>query len=322
MRRLGRILLMIIAFLLLVLLIGPLLIPVPPLKGTVPPQQLADPDSLFAEANGLTVHYKRAGQGEPLFILLHGFGASVFSWREVMAPLSQFGTVIAFDRPAFGLTERPLPGQWQGENPYTAEAQVRLTLALMDKLDVPKAILVGNSAGGTIAALAALSAPERVQALILVSPAIYGGGGAPSWVRMLSGLPQVRRLGPLWVRSLVVRLEGSLPSAWHDPSKITPEVWAGYKKSLQVENWDRAFWEFTLAGRPQDLEKQLDLLTLPTLVITGDDDRWVPTAQSVRLSEELPNAKLAVIPNCGHLSHEECPQEFMQAVTVFLHGLH
>lgn len=318
MRRLGRILLIIIAFLLLVLLIGPLVIPVPPLKGTVPAEQLADPDSLFVEVNGLAVHYKRAGQGEPVFILLHGFGASAFSWREVMAPLSQFGTVIAFDRPAFGLTERPLPGQWQGENPYTAEAQVGLTLALMDALDVPQAMLVGNSAGGTIAMLTALRAPQRVPALILVSPAVYGGGGAPSWVRLLSGLPQVRRIGPLLVRFLVARLEASLPSAWHDPGKITSEVWAGYKKPLQVENWDRAFWEFTLAGRSQDLEQQLDRITTPTLVVTGDDDRWVPTAQSIRLSGELLNAELAVIPNCGHVSHEECPQEFMAAVTSFL----
>ena len=320
MRHLIRILLITIAFLLLLLLIVPLLIPVPPLKGTVPAQQLADPDSAFVEANGLTVHYKRAGQGEPVLVLLHGFGASAFSWREVMPPMSEFGTVIAFDRPAFGLTERPLPGQWQGENPYTAESQVDLALALMDALDIPKAVLVGNSAGGTIAMLTALRAPERVQALILVSPAVYGGGGTPSWARLLSGLPQMRRIGPLLVRFLVARLEAALPSAWHDPSKISPEVWAGYKKPLQVEDWDRAFWEFNLASRPQDLENQLDRFTLPVLVITGDDDRWVPTAESIRLSKELPNADLVVIPDCGHVSHEECPQEFMAAVTGFLEG--
>jgi pimeloyl-ACP methyl ester carboxylesterase len=270
------------------------------------------------EADGLTVHYKKAGQGEPVLVLLHGFGSSTFSWREVMAPLSKFGTAIAFDRPAFGLTERLLPGQWVGENPYTAEAQVRLTIALMDRLGVQKAILVGNSAGGSIAMLTALRFPERVQALVLVSPAIYGGGGAPSWTRPLLRLPQVQRLAPLLVRFLVSRLEGSLPSAWHDPSKIGPEVWVGYKKPLQADNWDRAFWEFTAAGRPLDLEKHLDRITMPTLVITGDDDRWVPTAQSVRLAGELPNAQLAVIPNCGHVSQEECPEEFMEAVAGFL----
>lgn len=313
-----RILGLVLLLLVLGLVVGPFIVPIPPLQGTLPAQQLADPDSSFVEVGGLTVHYKARGQGQPAFVLLHGFGASVFSWREVIEPLAEFGTVIAFDRPAFGLTERPLPGSWQGDNPYTAEAQVNLTLALMDALGVPQAILVGNSAGGTIAALTALRAPERVQALILVSPAIYGGGGPPSWVRPLLALPQVRRLGPLLVRVLVTRLEGALPSAWHDPSKIKPEVWSGYKKPLQVEDWDRAFWEFVTAGRPLQLETRLERITIPTLVITGDDDRWVPTAQSVRLSSELPNARLVVVPNCGHVAQEECPQDFMQAVIAFL----
>ncbi len=56
------------------------------------------------------MHYKKYGDGEKVFILLHGFGASLFSWREIVEPLSQYGTVIAYDRPAFGLTERPM--QW------------------------------------------------------------------------------------------------------------------------------------------------------------------------------------------------------------------
>jgi pimeloyl-ACP methyl ester carboxylesterase len=284
----------------------------------VPAEQLADADSLFIEVNGLKVHYKRMGEGQPVFLLLHGFGSSTFSWREVMTPLAQFGTSIAFDRPAFGLTERPLSGEWQGENPYSTDAQVNLAIGLLDALAVEKAILVGNSAGGTISMLTALRAPERVQALILVSPAVYGETGAPLYVRLALKLPQVRRLGPLFVRFLVTQLEGSLPSAWHDPSKIGPDVWEGYKKPLRVDNWDRAFWEFNLASRSGGLEAQLAALTLSTLVITGDDDRWVPTAQSIRLGGELPNAELVVIPNCGHVAQEECPEEFLQAVTAFL----
>ena len=102
--------------LLLVLLVGPFLVPLPPVPGTVPAQQLADPDSHFVQINGLNVHYKIMGQGQPVFILLHGFGASLFSWHAVMEPLSQTGTVIAYDRPAFGLTERPM--QWSGQDPY------------------------------------------------------------------------------------------------------------------------------------------------------------------------------------------------------------
>ena len=119
---------------LVVLVLGPFLIPVPPLKDTLPPDQLADPDSRFVKISGLRVHSKTAGQGRPVLILLHGFGASAFSWREVMVPLGEFGTVVAFDRPAFGLTDRPLPGEWRDENPYSVDAAVQLTVGLLDEL--------------------------------------------------------------------------------------------------------------------------------------------------------------------------------------------
>jgi pimeloyl-ACP methyl ester carboxylesterase len=149
----------VIAFLLVVLLVGPFLVPVQPLEETLPPQALADADSQFIEINDLVVHVKTLGQGEPVFVLLHGFGARLYSWQPVMASFSQLGTVIAFDRPAFGLTERPL--NWTGTNPYSPQAQVELVLGLLDHFNVQQAILVGNSAGGTIAMQAALAYPER-----------------------------------------------------------------------------------------------------------------------------------------------------------------
>lgn len=317
-KRIARWLLALVALLLLVALVGPFLIPLGPLAGTVPPEELADPDSRFVEVNGLRVHYKAAGQGEPTLILLHGFAASVFSWREVMAPLAAEGTVIAFDRPASGLTERVLAGEWQGENPYTVEAQADLTVGLMDRLGVEKAVLVGNSAGGTIALLTALRHPTRVEALVLVDAAIYEGGGAPAWVRPLLGLPQAERLGLWLIRSFPSWGERLGRAAWHDPTKITPEVWDGYRKPAQVQNWDRALWELTLASRPLGLAKRLAEVQVPTLVITGDDDRVVPTAQSIRLAQELPNAELAVLPACGHVPQEECPEAFLGAVQGFL----
>jgi len=326
MKRWVPIVLIIIIVLLLILLVIPLLIPVPPLEGTVPPEQLADPDSRFVDVNGLRVHYKIAGQGEPALVLLHGFGASVFSWREVMEPLaeslaSEISTVIAFDRPAFGLTERPLPGQWEGESPYGAEAQVELTVGLLDALGVEQAILVGNSAGGTIAMLTALTYPQRVQALVLVDAAVYAHGGLPSLVRLLASTPQMQRIGPLVARRIRGWGIDFARSAWHDPSKMTAEVWEGYLKPLQAENWDRALWELTRSSDSHNLDERLAEIRMPCLVITGDDDRIVPMEQSIRLADELPDAELVVIPDCGHIPHEECPEPFLQAVTDFLGGL-
>ncbi|HNO94564.1 MAG TPA: alpha/beta hydrolase, partial [Anaerolineales bacterium] len=197
---------------LVILLVGPFLIPVPPLENTVTAESLADEDSQFIEVNGLNVHYKTYGTGEPVFILLHGFGASLFSWHEVTAPLAEYGTVIAYDRPAFGLTERPL--EWEGESPYSQDAQVELVIGLMDALGIEKAILVGNSAGGTVSMLTALKYPERIESLILVDPAVYAGGGAPSWIRPLLGTPQMRHVGPLISRQLQAQGVEFIKTAW------------------------------------------------------------------------------------------------------------
>ena len=309
----------ILVTLFLAVIIGPFLVSVPPLESTKSVEQLADADSQFIELSGFKVHYKTYGQGEPTFILLHGFGASLFSWHEVTEPLSKFGTVIAYDRPAFGLTERPL--NWEGENPYSPQAQVDLVIGLMNKLNIEKAILIGNSAGGTISMQVTLQYPERVQALILVDAAVYAGGGAPAWVRPLLSTPQFNHLGPLLSRQLQTQGTEFIKTAWHDPTKITLDIFDGYKKPLQAENWDKALWFLTVASKESGLAERLHEFSLPILVITGDDDRIVPTEQSLRLADEIPGAKLKVIPQCGHVPHEECPNEFMQAVIEFLTAL-
>ncbi len=301
---------------LLVVLVGPLLVPVPALENTQDRRELADRDSQFLQVKGWEIHTKQAGSGDPVFILLHGFGASTFSWREVIQPLSRRGTVVAYDRPAFGLTQRPLT--WEGANPYSPDAQVDLVLGLLAELGVEQAILVGNSAGGAIALETALRYPERVQALILVDAAVYTGGGSPRWIRPLLSTPQLDHLGPLLARRIANQGDDFLASSWHDPSKITPSVYQGYRLPLQVDNWDRALWELTKASYQFDFEGRLENLSVPTLVVTGDDDRVVPTAESLRLAGEITEADLAVLENCGHLPQEECPQSFLNAVEAFL----
>jgi pimeloyl-ACP methyl ester carboxylesterase len=307
-----------VGILLLILFIGPFIVPIPPLEDTLPPKELAGPDSQFLEIDGIEVHYQSAGEGEPAFFLLHGFAASLFSWREVWEPLSQIGHVVAYDRPAFGLTERPMLEDWGDVNPYTIESQTQLLIHLMDELEIEMAILVGNSAGGTQALYAYLHYPERVQALILVDPAIYTGGGAPAWSKFLLGTPQMRRIGPWLIRSITTWGESAIDLAWHNPSLVTPEVIESYKLPLRAENWDRALWEFTLASRELDLDTRLDEVSVPTLVITGDDDRIVPTEDSIRLAGEIAGAELVILPNCGHLPQEECPEPFLEAVRGFI----
>jgi pimeloyl-ACP methyl ester carboxylesterase len=301
-------------------LVGPFLIPVPPLKRTYPPQTLADEDSEFIDIDGLNIHVKRMGQGEPVFLLLHGFAASLYSWQMVMKPFSQLGTVIAYDRPGFGLSEHPL--SWQGQNPYSADAQVDLVIGLLDHFGVQQAILVGSSAGGTVSIQVALAYPERVSAMILVDAAVYIGSHTTGWLYPLLNTPQMRHLGPLIARQILARGQDLIKMAWHDPSRLPPEMVELYQKPFQVENWDKALWEYTLANRAIDLPAHLGEISLPVLVVTGDADRIVPTADSLRLAGELPNARLEVITDCGHLPHEEQPQVFIKVVSNFIKEIH
>lgn len=321
MRRARHALLTAVAALLAAATVLPLVVPIPPLSDTRPARELAYPDSEFLQVGDLEVHLQRAGAGGMPLVLLHGFGASTFSWREVLAPLAQSRLVIAFDRPGFGLSQRPLPPYPGGHNPYSQTAQAELTIALLNALGIEQAVLVGNSAGGSIALLTALEFPDRVTALVLVDAGVYTGGGPPGWLRPLLRLPQVQRLGPLFVRSIRNRGRDLIELAWHDASKVTPEVIAGYSVPLQAENWDRALWELTLASQDLELTSRLGQVGVPVLVITGDDDRIVPTAESIRLASEIPGAELVVLPACGHVPQEECPEAFLQALRIFLNRL-
>ena len=134
-------------------------------------------------------------------------------------------------------------------------------------------------------------------------------------------LPQIRNLAPLLVRTIAGEMgNDTIRMAWHDPSRIDTEVYEGYRRPLKADNWDKALYEFTIAGNPVDYSKRLADLTIPVLVVTGDDDRIVPTEQSMQLSREIPGAELVVLKDCGHVPQEECPDQFMTSMQAFLAG--
>lgn len=327
MKRWQKIVLGIIVSIFALILIGPFLVPVPLLEGVQAAQTLVDADSKFVSvplgSDIINVHYKEAGEGDQALVLLHGFGASLFSWREVMEPLAEKYRIVAFDRPAFGLTERPIRETWGTADdwsqgiPYSAETQADLTVRLMDELGIEQAVLVGNSAGGAVSMITALKYPERVRALVLISPAIYSGG-PNALAQWFVRTPQMQHVGPLIARQIQEWGLDFARSAWHNPSLITDEIWQGYRAPLQIENWDRALWELTVASRANGLAERLNEITVPVVVITGDDDRIVPTEQSERLAQALSMSALAIIPACGHVAHEECPQPTLDAIQEFL----
>jgi len=305
-----------IIFIMLVIiaLVVPLLVPYPPIEGALSPQQLADPDSQFIQVKNVTLHYKSYGQGDTVFILLHGTLANTYTWHAVVEPLSRLGRVITYDRPSFGLTSRPMPGTWNNDSPYSYESQTDLLIGLMDALKIKQAILIGNSMGGSIAAYTAQRYSSRVQGLVLLAPA-QDRHFFPDPVRWLLATPQLRAIGPFLSREPIEKFADNLyVQSWHDPSKIQQKDRDAYLPLFKIKNWDRAIWELLIAARPFETILRFETITAPTLIITGDDDKVMGTKTNIQLADKISNSQLVVIPNCGHVSQEECPIPVYDAI--------
>ncbi|MFM2412455.1 MAG: hypothetical protein RLZZ587_788 [Actinomycetota bacterium] len=288
-------------------------------SGTMTAQQLATIDDRFIDINGLDVRYQHqdfAGDCDctpPLIILMHGFGASVFSWRDVIEPLGDLGEVIAYDRPAFGLTERPT--EWAGTNPYGFAGNFEILDGLIGQFGVDRdVVLVGHSAGGQLAAEYARLHPEFVSALVLVDPAILTTGGTPEGLDWLWAIPQIDRLGPILVGGIATSGDDLLRESFVDQTILTEDVYAGYHLPLKVRGWEEAFWNFAIASKQNALAENLDSLTMPVLLITGDADTVVPTSDTVKLNSLIPGSMLEIVSDSGHLPHEERPTDFMRAI--------
>ena len=169
---------------------------------------------------GLEINYVTAGRPSdaadlPVAVLLHGFGGSSFSFRGILEPVADaLGTgAIAFDRPAFGFTSRPVPpscGYWSeardGRNPYALAAAVEITFRVADALAPEKPlVLIGHSAGAEAAVAAALARPDRVAALVLIAPAVAMETTSQSNSRLVKGVSRMPCAGAIgaWVLRLI-----------------------------------------------------------------------------------------------------------------------
>lgn len=288
-------------------------------SGTQTNVQAAGPEAKFTELGGVSVHYTAASYtGDckcqaPLIVLMHGFGASTFSWREVELAFSKFGQVISYDRPAFGFTERPT--SWKGVSPYSFEGNFEILDDLIAKFGAGRqVILVGHSAGGQLAAEYARVHDDAVSGLILVDPAILTSGGGPEGLQWFYDIPQIARLGPILVSGIASSGDALIFESFFDQAAVTDDVLDGYHQPLKVAGWEQAFWNFATASKANGLKENLSAIQQPTLLITGSNDTVVPTSDTVKLQGMIPGSALEVIPKTGHLPHEEKPLEFMAAI--------
>jgi 4,5:9,10-diseco-3-hydroxy-5,9,17-trioxoandrosta-1(10),2-diene-4-oate hydrolase len=275
-------------------------------------------DERNIEVDGLPIRYLTAGAGPPL-VLLHGAGDNALDWRWVMPTLAATHRVYAPDLPGSPDSARPAAD-------YSPAFFERIVAAFVDALEIGRATFVGNSFGGLIALRLALSEPARVRALVLVDSAGLGRTINPVFTSVnvpgliVAAIPfwrtQVGTYQRAWGRAaLLFAHPTSAPHEWLAEQcrlALSPGYLEAHLTALRAQ--------VDPGGQREVLVDQLSLLRMPTLVVWGARDRVFPESHGRDAAAHLPEGSLAVIPDCGHMPHVECPERFMAAPGEFLGG--
>lgn len=269
----------------------------------------ARPGTSFVEVAGQTVFLQDTGPRDaPTLVLLHGFGASLQTWDAWAAELDKDWRVVRMDVAAFGLTGAAL------NNDYSDAGDVARLLALLDYLGLQRVALGGHSMGGRIAWNFAAAHPERVSHLVLVSPDGFPDPRSTSaytyQVSPWLGLIQLSL--PAWA------LKMGVAPAYGDEKRLTPETLRRYQDMLRAPGVRTALIERMRQSRNADPVPRLQSLKMPTLLLWGEQDAFIPISHAQDYLQAMPHATLAAIPFAGHVVHEEAPQLSVQAVKAFM----
>lgn len=271
--------------------------------------------SRFADVDGVRVHYQEAGASTaPPVLLLHGFTASTFVWKEVLLPLSAAGfRVVAPDLVGFGFSGKPKEGE------YTIEAQARMALGLMDDLGIERASLVGSSYGGAVAATCALDYPERVERLVLVDAVINDHARSSPLLRLAASPVIGDLVSPLMMGSRrLLRSQLRKGYAVENRPLFDDERAAAHHRPLVAASTQRAALATLRRWRAGRVEEEAHRITQPTLLVWGETDPVTPLAHGRQLNRAMPDSRLRIFRRCGHMPMEERPQEFVEVVAQFL----
>jgi pimeloyl-ACP methyl ester carboxylesterase len=253
------------------------------------------------ELDGEPIHYVEQGSG-PAVILIHGFGGHTYSFRHQVPVLARHYRVIAIDLLGFGYSGRPRDAD------YGSQAQAARIVKLMDALGIGRAALAGHSMGGAVVMRAAANWPGRVEKLALVAST------SGDKVVHLPTLPIVKPFLPAFARLIGRRI---LRRSYHDPSKITDEVWEEYTRPATIKGSTQALYRM-LNDFKKDPPIPFDRITAPVLIIEAAGERVLPAWMRGRLLKRFPDAARVTIAEAGHLLMEEQPEAVSEALLAFL----
>jgi pimeloyl-ACP methyl ester carboxylesterase len=269
--------------------------------------------SRFVELDGVRVHYQEAGDPKaPALVLIHGFASSTLVWSKVFLTLAQAGfRVIAVDMLGYGYSAKPRNGE------YTIAGQAQLLMQLLERLRIPRAIFIGSSYGGAVAATCALEYPKRVEKLVLVGTVNNNRPLAYKLMRVFGSPLFGDVVSPLLIGSRRL-LRRRMKRVYDRHSWVLDERRVEARHlPLRAAGTQRAIIRTVRSWDAERISRDAHLISQPTLLLWGENDLEIPLADGERLHEEIAGSRLIVFLNCGHLPHEEYPEAFTNVVIDF-----
>lgn len=272
--------------------------------------------SRFAELEpGLRVHYRDEGKSDgPALVLIHGSNASLHTWEPWVKILGKDYRVISLDLPGHGLT---------GKNPagvYDNTSYVKVVDRLLAKLNVNKAVIGGNSMGGGVSWLYALEHPEKVEALLLVdaSGQPYAKSGKLPLGFRLMRMPVIKEAARFIAPRSI--FESSVKTSMSVQSKIDDKLIDRYWELNRYPGNREATMQRFASPRNMTAgtKERLSAIQVPVLILWGAEDNLIPVTSAKWFAEALPQAKLIIYPNVGHIPMEEIPEKSGNDVKIWL----
>jgi pimeloyl-ACP methyl ester carboxylesterase len=268
------------------------------------------PPSTFVDVGGTRAHVRDEGKPDAMpLLLIHGSLGSLYQWEGWVDQLKDRYRVISVDLPGHGLT-----GAWS-RGDYSIEAYADFIEVLADTLGVERFALGGHSMGGAVAWSFAATRPERVSHLILIDAAAYPRTGEAPWRTRLARMPVIGDVAIHFKPEWLVRR--ALKEIYADPAMITPERVRRFGELQRFPGDRKATLQRLRNQEPLD-PTPLKRLDVPTLIVWGAQDRWVPVADAFRLQTAIKGSKLSIFGKLGHNPMEEDPKRTAAAVADFL----
>jgi pimeloyl-ACP methyl ester carboxylesterase len=276
------------------------------------------PNENFYDHEGVKIRFTEMGRGRPV-VLIHGFGASLDTWRYITDSLKTDYRLVLLDLKGHGFSDRPR------DEKYSLKDHADIVLGLIRHLGLKDVVIVGHSFGSIVAVAAALQASDSpdpdIRGLVIIDGALE-----PEHVPFFLKLLRVPLLGWLSVKLTTApfRTRLMLLRAFYDDSKVTDELvelYAGYQRIPGTEHAMIATAGHMVPENLPLLREKLAGLRIPVLNIWGGQDVVVKRPGADSVCKILPQCRMAVIADSGHVPQEETPSKFIPLLRQFLDQL-